>query len=381
MHDLFSSSTVSGGVWIAAAAGVALLALAGFVLAVLRSERTRDGTAAQIGRLAEIAESLSRGQAELAGRLQQSQAGLDHRLDSLSHRLGEGLIEHGERTSETLRALHERLALIDAAQKSITALSSEVAGLQDILANKQARGAFGEVQLEALVASMLPADAFRLQATLTNRCRADCLLTLPDPPGPIVIDSKFPLESYRLLCAARDEVERSRAARAFAQDVLRHVRDIEAKYIVPGETADSAMMFLPSEAVYAELHAHFRNVVEDSFRRKVWIVSPSTLWATLNTVRAVLRDVRLKRQATVIQAELRAIVEDVARIDQRAANLQRHFDQATDDLRQIRVSTDKLAMRASRLDLVAIGDGDEDGNSERNSAALTSGPETSTASG
>jgi DNA recombination protein RmuC len=367
MHDLFSALASAGGpLWAFIAALVALAFLTALMLTMLRDERARGETAAQVGRLADIAERLTMAQAELAGRLQQTQVGIDQRLDGLARRLGEGLLQQTERTGETLQVLHERLALIDAAQKTIAELSTQVVGLHDILANKQARGAFGEVQLEALVRSMLPPGAFEFQATLSNRCRVDCLLRLPDPPGPMAIDAKFPLESFQALREARDEPARVRASRAFAQDVLKHVRDIQAKYILAGETSDSALMFLPSEAVYAELHSGFRNAVEESWRRKVWIVSPSTLWATLNTVRAVLRDVRLREQAGLIQAELRAIAGDVTRLDQRAANLQRHFDQAADDVRQIRISSDKLATRACRLDLaeIAVAEGDDGGGDD-----------------
>lgn len=338
----------------AVAAIVALAALSALVLSVLRGERRRGAIEVQVTRLAEVAERLASGQADLAGRLQQGQTGLDHRLDALSRRLGEGLVQHTERTHETLRGLHERLALIDRAQQTIADLSAQVTGLQDILANKQARGAFGEVQLESLIASMLPPDAFRFQATLSNRCRADCLLRLPVPPGPMAIDAKFPLESYRLLRAAADDGARRQAGRAFARDVLQHVRDVEAKYIIAGETADSALMFLPSEAVYAELHAQFRAVVEESFRRKVWIVSPSTLWATLNTVRAVLRDVRISEQAALIQTALRDIVADAGRIDARAAALQRRFEQVSEDVRQLRLLAERLSAGAARLDWTGI---------------------------
>jgi DNA recombination protein RmuC len=229
-----------------------------------------------------------------------------------------------------------------------------VVGLQDILSNKQARGAFGEVQLHDLVANLLPPSAYALQATLSNRNRADCLLKLPDPPGPLVIDAKFPLESYRAIRDAGDKAAAVQAARAFSLDVRKHVRDIQEKYIIAGETADSALMFLPSEAVYAELHANFANVVEDAFRRKVWIVSPTTLWATLNTVRAILKDVRLREQAGRIQSELQAMADDVTRLDDRVAKLQRHFEQSVDDVRQIRISTDKVTWRAARIDLAQL---------------------------
>ena len=352
MHDLFSLLASSGAaIWASLGAVVALSALAALMLTVLRSERAHEATAAQVARLAEVAERLGEGQATLSGRLQQTQVGLDQRLDALARRLGDGLLQQTERTHETLRGLHERLALIGEAQQTIARLSSQVTGLQDILANKQARGAFGEVQLEALVASLLPADAYSFQMTLSNRCRVDCLLRLPDPPGVLAIDAKFPLESWHALHEAADEQAKARAGRSFAADLLQHVRDIAERYIVPGETADSALMFLPSEAVYAELHAHFRGVVEELFRRKVWIVSPSTLWATLNTVRALLRDVRLSEQAGLIRAELRAVEEDVAAIGERARALLRHFEQASDDVRRIDTAARRLGQRAARLDL------------------------------
>lgn len=328
------------------------------IWALLRSERGRTEAAATITHLGYLSERLVAAQANLQGRVEQTQAGFNERLDALTLRLGDGLVEHGERTGQTLRALHERLAVIDAAQKNISQLSREVVGLQDILANKQARGAFGEVQLRDLVGAVLPPAAYAFQVTLGNRARVDCLLRLPDPPGPIAIDAKFPLESFRALRESADEAARVRAARQFATDVGRHVRDIEEKYIVAGETADSALMFLPSEAVYAELHAGFRSVVEDAFRRKVWIVSPTTLWATLNTLRAVLRDVHLHEQASVIQAELRALAEDVGRLDDRVARLQRHFELAVDDVRQIRVAADKVVVRTGRLDLIQPSPGE-----------------------
>lgn len=353
MHDLFSYLAQSGGaVWALIAAVVALSALAALLVTVLRGERAHGATASQVARLADVAERLGEGQAMLSGRLQQAQISLDQRLDALARRMGEGLLQQTERTHETLRGLHERLALIGETQQTIAQLSTQVMGLQDILANKQARGAFGEVQLEALVASVLPSDAYGFQVTLSNHCRVDCLLRLPDPPGVLAIDAKFPLESWRLLQEACEAPAKARAGRAFAADLLKHVRDIAGRYIIPGETSDSALMFLPSEAVYAELHAGFRSVVEESFRRKVWIVSPTTLWATLNTVRAVLRDVRLKEQAGLIQAELHGIESDVVAIAARAEALLRHFEQASEDVRQMGMLSRRLGKRAARLDLV-----------------------------
>ena len=343
---------------LAALAGGALivLALVGMiVIGFVRGERGRAEAAVRLAQVSETADRLARAQAELTGRLEQTQAGVSQRLDALSNRVGDGLARQTEKTGETLRILHERLALIDAAQKNITALSAQVTSLQDILANKQARGAFGEVQLHDLVIAALPKSAYAFQVTLSSGRRADCVLTLPNPPGRIVIDAKFPLESYVALRAAETQQARVQAGRTFAADVQKHVRDIQERYIVAGETADAALMFLPSEAIYAELHTNFRNVVEDSFRRRVWIVAPTTLWATLNTVRAVLKDVHLREQAQVIEGQLRALADDVGRLDARVGRLQEHFRQAEDDLRQIRTSTDKIVKRAGRVDPAQLG--------------------------
>jgi len=244
--------------------------------------------------------------------------------------------------------------VIDAAQKNLTELSSQVVGLQDILSNKQARGAFGEVQMHDIVTAALPADAFAFQAMLSNGRRADCLLALPNPPGPIVIDSKFPLDGYQAFRDA-DEANRKAAGKRFADDVLKHIHDIAARYIIPGETAESALMFLPSEAVYAELHASFRGVVEESYRNRVWIVSPTTLMATLNTVRAVLKDVQMRKQAGRIQKEVGTLLEDVGRLDDRLKKLFTHVNQAHNDIAPVETSMDKIARRAERIEAVQLG--------------------------
>ncbi len=333
----------------------------GLMLALLLVSRRRgagnDDARSDIqevsGRLAQMAESQAAVQARLAEQMQAQERALskavEERLADFSKRIGDRLQESATQSQTTLTDLRERLAVIDRAQKNITELSSQVAGLQDVQSNKQARGAFGEVQMGDIVASILPPSAYSLQVTLSNGKRADCLIHLPNPPGPIAIDSKFPLESYEALRAARDEAEKLQAGRAFAAAVRTHVADISRKYIVPGETAESALMFLPSEAVYAELHAAFRGVVEDSYRARVWIVSPTTLMATLNTVRAVLKDVRMREQAGVIQQEVHTMLDDVVRLDGRVGKLQRHFEQASEDVRQIRISTEKVTKRAERI--------------------------------
>jgi DNA recombination protein RmuC len=338
---------------ILAAAGAILVIV---LVALLRSERARAEAAMRLARLTESAENLAAAQAQLAGRQQLAQTGINERLEALAKRLGDSLSEQTEKTGERLRSLHERLAVIDAAQKNITDLSEQVVGLRDILSNKQARGAFGEIQLNDLVTSILPPSAFDFQVTLSNGKRADCLIKLPNPPGAIVIDAKFPLESYHALREAKDEATLKKVRRDFGAAIMVHVIDIAGKYIVPGETAESALMFLPSEAVYAELHASLPDIVEKSYRAKVWIVSPTTLMATLNTVRAVLKDVRMREQAGVIQVEVLKMLEDVARLDKRVGNLEGHFNMAAKDIGEISTSAKKIVGRGEKIQDVQISD-------------------------
>jgi len=358
---LLSDPTFLGGLAVAAT----LLVLA--TVLIVRRPRPELITAplAQMvaelqGRLAQMSQGQVATQAAVTERLQAQERiltrSLEERLAELGQRVGDRLQEQTTQATKSLSDLRERLAVIDAAQKNITELSSQVVGLQDILSNKQARGAFGEVQMQDLVRSALPPSAYSFQATLASGVRADCLLLLPNPPGAIALDAKFPLESYRALREARDEAALAQARRQFSVALKAHVRAIAEKYIVPGETADSALMFLPSEAVYAELHANFPALVEESFRSRVWIVSPTTLMATLTTVRAVLKDVHLREQAHIIQAELRRLLDDVVRLDERVGKLQRHFEQATEDVRQIRISTEKVGKRAERIEELQVGD-------------------------
>jgi len=360
-QHLLSDPTFLGGLAVAAT----LLVLA--TVLIVRRPRPELITAplAQMvaelqGRLAQMSQGQVATQAAVTERLQAQERiltrSLEERLAELGQRVGDRLQEQATQATKSLSDLRERLAVIDAAQKNITELSSQVVGLQDILSNKQARGAFGEVQMQDLVRSALPSSAYNFQATLASGVRADCLLLLPNPPGPIALDAKFPLESYRALREARDDAALTQARRQFSTALRTHVRAIAEKYIVPGETADSALMFLPSEAVYAELHSNFPALVEESFRSRVWIVSPTTLMATLTTVRAVLKDVHLREQAHIIQAELRRLLDDVVRLDDRVAKLQRHFEQATEDVRQIRISTEKVGKRAERIEELQVGD-------------------------
>jgi DNA recombination protein RmuC len=332
---------------IALLAAVALLVL-GLVLVFARRG---DGEAAM---RQQLALALSQ-QAETVQRVERS---LREQEQALSKVVGERLDRTEKATGQIVTDLRERLVRIDEAQKKIGELSTQVVSLQEVLSNKQARGAFGEVQLNDLVQNALPPQAYEFQYTLSSGVRADCLLRLPNPPGSIVIDAKFPLESYSALraVAAGDTAALLAAQRGFQQAMRRHIADIRDKYIVPGETAESALMFLPSEAIYAELHANFAAVVDESYKARVWIVSPTTMMATLNTVRAVLKDVRMREQAGEIQKTVGLLLDDVRRLDERVDNLKRHFAATEKDLREVDVSADRITRRGQRILDVDLGE-------------------------
>ncbi len=311
------------------------------------------------GRLSQLNDNNTRQQAQLAQSINEQKVSMlkivDEKLLEVTKSVGQGLQQSTEKTNQTLHDLRERLAKIDVAQQKISSLSEQVVSLQEILSNKQARGAFGEIQLNDLVTSILPPSAYEFQVVLSNQKRADCVLRLPNPPGTIVIDSKFPLESYQALRNASSEREKLEAERFFKASVLKHIKDISEKYIIAGETAESALMFLPSESVYAELHANFVDVVEASYRAKVWIVSPTTLMATLNTVRAVLKDARMREQAGVIQKEVGILIEDIGRLDDRIDSLSKHFDQASKDIGDIKISSGKISRRIEKIEDIELG--------------------------
>lgn len=337
--------------------GAFLLVLILFVVVMLRQERGR----AEIGtRLAHVADNQQAAQNLIAQRLIDQERALQEQLDRVSMRVSMTVDQAASQTRDTLTTLRERLAVMDDAQRHITALSGQMIGLQDILSNKQARGAFGEMQLRDLVEAVLPPDAYEFQAAVGEGLRADCLIRLPNPPGSIAIDAKFPLESYQRLTGSQSDAERIQAARDFSADVLKHVRAIGSKYIVPGQTGDAALMFLPSEAIYAELHARYANVIEQSFRERVFIVSPTTLWATLNTIRAVFRDVRLREQAGLLQKELHVLMEDMGRLDERVEKLAIHFRQATKDVDDIQTSARKVSRRAEKITTMDLGEEEPD---------------------
>lgn len=307
---------------------------------------------------------------ELGGSLQQNATALGTRIEALARttearladisgqverRLSEGF----EKTTATFADVVTRLALIDEAQKRITALSGDVVSLQQILADKRSRGAFGEVQLAALVRNVMPEQSFALQHTLPNGRIADCVLFLPAPTGTLAIDAKFPLESYRTMTdPAGQPAARAQAERQFRQDIRRHIHDIASRYILPGVTADGAVMFIPAEAVFAEIQAHHPGLVDEAHAARVWLVSPTTLWAVLTTACGVLRDVARLEQVDVLREHLGMLARDFGRFRERMGQLARHIEQAHEDVRKVNVSADRIAERFERIERAETGVGD-----------------------
>ena len=325
--------------------------------AVARSERGRVLEA----QFAEIA----RAQSEMQGRMQtiaevfgsrQSDLvkGLSERMDGLGHKLGQSLSDNTRRTHDDLSRLAERLAVIDKAQQNITSLSSQVVELQKVLSNKQTRGAFGEARMQAIIQDGLPNGAYRFQAPLSNGNRPDCLILFPNGAPSLVVDAKFPLEGWNAIRAA-DGPEASRAAEtAFRRDVIKHVQDIASRYQIVGETHDTAFMFVPSESIFADIHERFEDVIQRAHRARVVIVSPSLLMLSVQVVMSLLRDVRMREQAHVIQQEVVKLLDDVSRLDDRVRRLQTHFAQANKDIEEIAISSRKIQKRGSDITDVEI---------------------------
>lgn len=328
-----------------------------------------DGLARQADRLAEHARAdrdlLQRGLAGASGQLAASieamTRSVDRRLETLSGHVNERLDEGFRKTNETFTNVMARLATIDEAQKKIDGLTTNVVSLQELLGDKRARGAFGEVQLEALVRNMLPPDSYHFQHTLPNNARVDCALRLPEPTGLVGVDSKFPLENYhRMVGEGISDIDRKLAQTAFRMDVRRHVEAIASKYIIPDLTSDGAVMFVPAEAVFAEIHAHHPEVVAYAQARRVWIVSPTTLMAVLNTARAVLKDVETRKQVHVIQDALGKLAKDFARFDERMNALARHIEQASKDVQDVQVSSRKITAHFQKIESAQLDPRDSD---------------------
>ncbi|SFZ86410.1 DNA recombination protein RmuC [Devosia enhydra] len=354
----FGSGPVTLAMALPALVGAAGLLLLVMLIMHLREARRRAAATEDTGR---ALEDLMRAQAEMTGRMQtmaeifgtrtSDLARLvNERLDSHGHRLGEAMRQTTARTEDSLGKLGERLAVIDRAQATITQLSGEVVSLQQILANKQTRGAFGQGRMEAIIADALPMGAYSFQPTLSNGSRPDCMIGLPNGAPGLVVDAKFPLESWQRFHAAEDEGERQKAAAGLRADMNVHVRAIAEKYLIAGETHDLAFLFVPSEAIFADLNEQFEDVVQRAARARVVIVSPALLLLCVQVVQALLRDVRMREQAHLIQAEVQELLADLGRLDDRVQKLRSHFGQAQADIDQVLVSTRKLAKRGTRIE-------------------------------
>src|SRR5713226_3729560 len=344
--------TLAAAVAIVLAALAALAAIAVIAVRAMRrrDEATMDRQMAELARLqAETGARIEAMRDMLAGRQAELHRAVNERLDSVTHHLSQSMTTTRQHTVESLQKLNERLAVIDNAQKNITDLSSQVTSLTAVLANKQARGAFGQARMEAIVQDGLPKGAFAFQHTLKNGKRPDCAVFLPDG-RPLVIDAKFPLEAVTAFRDAATDDERNRAAQRLRQDIGRHVADIAEKYLVPGETQDTALMFVPSESVYAELHDGFDDIVQKAYRARVVLVSPSLLMLAIQVMQQILKDARMREAADQIRTEVLNLGDDLGRLRDRVLKLQNHFGQANEDIRQILVSADKIEKRAGRIE-------------------------------
>jgi len=352
--------------------GEAAFAIAGAIIVFLlmllysgwqRAGRTAADSAAVEARVAD----LIRAQSEMSGRMQtmaevfgSRQAdllrGLSERMDGLGHRIGQSMTETTRNTHENLAKLNERLAVIDTAQQNITALSGQVVELQQILANKQTRGAFGQARMEAIVQDGIPAGAYEFQSTLANGNRPDCLILMPNGAPALVIDAKFPLEAWNAIRAAEAPEDTRAAEGQFRRDMQKHIQDIAERYFVPGETQDTAFMFVPSESIFADIHEHFEDIVQRAHRARVVIVSPSLLMLSIQVVQSVLRDQRMREQAHIIRDEVIKLMTDVGRLDDRVRKLQAHFSQATTDIDNILISTRKVVGHGARIEALDFGE-------------------------
>ncbi len=369
----FGQTVVTLGGLLAAAGGLFAVILIGGIVAARRAAASRQAMAAEAqahadararemearfadvmgaqaemqGRMATIAEVFGTRQNEL-------NRTINERLDGMSQRLGTTISEQTKATHENLSRLQERLAVIDTAQNNIQALAKDVVGLQAILSNKQTRGAFGQARMEAIIADGLPTGGYSFQPTLSNGTRPDCVVHMPNDAPALVVDAKFPLEAWNAIRDAADGDGAKQRATQFRRDLEVHVRDIADKYLIRGETQDTAFMFVPSESIFAEIHEKFEGVVQKAHKARVVIVSPSLLMLSLQVVQAVLKDARMREQAHLIQGEVLRLMEDVMRLDERVRKLQTHFGQAQRDIDQILTSADKVTKRGARIEALDI---------------------------
>jgi DNA recombination protein RmuC len=345
--------------------GALALILLLFVAIVVRrsSRRGLELAITQAGRADELEERLNevlRAQSEASGRVDamgQALAGrqaemaraVTERLDSVTHRVGQSMEQTTRHTMDSLRVLHERLGIIDNAHKNLTDLTSQVTTLRDVLANKQSRGAFGQARMEAIVQDGMPKGTYEFQHTLSSGKRPDCVVFLPDQ-RPLCIDAKFPLEAITSLHDAHTEEEKKIAAQRLRTDIMKHVSDIAEKYLIAGETQDTALMFVPSESVYAEIHDRFDDVIQRAYRARVVLVSPSLLMLAIQVMQQILKDARMRDAADQIRTEVLNLGDDLDRLRERVLKLQKHFADANEDVRQILISADKIEKRANRIE-------------------------------
>jgi DNA recombination protein RmuC len=362
---------VSLGALVAVLSGLAVLLLVGLLIAQGRQSRVRTLEAQeQSMRVEELQQQLFellKAQSATTGQVQFLAQGfgskqeemtrtVNERLDAVTHRLGENMTNAAQSTAEGLSKLHERLAVVDAAQGRMAELTSHMVTLKDVLANKQARGAFGQGRMEAIVADGLHKNAYEFQHTLSNGKRPDCAIFLPGDERPLAVDAKFPLEAITAHREAQTDDARRAALARLKQDINKHVNDIAERYLIPGETQDIAMMFVPSESVYAELHESCDDAVQKAFRSRVILVSPSLLMLAIQVVQAIVRDSQMRDAAEKIQAEVGKLVDDVGRLRDRAVKLQTHFAHASEDVGQVLISAEKVSKRGGRIQALELDD-------------------------
>jgi DNA recombination protein RmuC len=324
------------GAEVAAAQALRAQELEGRLHEVLRAQSEANG------RVDAMAQALAGRQADMA-------RAVNERLDSVTHRVGQSMEQTTRNTMDSLRVLHERLGIIDNAHKNLTDLTSQVTTLRDVLANKQSRGAFGQARMEAIVQDGMPKGSYEFQFTLSTGKRPDCVVFLPDQ-RPLCIDAKFPLEAMTALHDARTDEEKKFASQRLRSDVMKHVSDIADKYLITGETQDTALMFVPSESVYAEIHDSFDDVIQKAYRARVVLVSPSLLMLAIQVMQQILKDARMRDAADQIRTEVLNLGDDLGRLRERVLKLQNHFSQANEDVRQILISADKIEKRAGRIE-------------------------------
>ncbi len=343
--------------------GIALTALGvliwlGQTLKQAREDRMLEAAAAleRQRRLDDEMAAVKRLQAEVTGRIETLTQSVGQRFDSLQNRVGDGLKENVKETTESLSKLNERLAVIDAAQKNLTSLTSEVMTLKEVLSNKQARGAFGQGRMEAIIRDALPPQSFEFQATLKSGKRPDCIIHLPNDPRPLIIDAKFPLESITAFRDAKSDEEKKLAVARVRTDVSTHLKDIADKYIIQGETQELAIMFVPSESIYADLHEFFDDLIQKAQRARIMIASPSLLMMAVQMLQVIVKDSRMREQAHLVQSEVGKILDDINRLSDRVGKLAAHFNQAQTDIQQITTSTEKITRRAEKIAVMELED-------------------------